>query len=123
MKEILHRQNSRQFRRQVSPATLLDVCTGNFQRALVEKSGMITNQIVAPNKSEVVAVQGSPCAPAPQELSTKNSLRCVSTVPGLSTDKIADRVSRQVTEQVPCSKASPRTEFHVIHRYDNKSGI
>jgi hypothetical protein len=41
MKEILRRQNSAAISRQVSPASLLDVSAGSFQRALVNESGLI----------------------------------------------------------------------------------
>jgi hypothetical protein len=45
MKGILRGQNPRPFLRQVSPASLLDVSTGNFQGALVDESGMIRKQM------------------------------------------------------------------------------
>jgi hypothetical protein len=50
------------FIHQVSPALLLDICAGNFQRALMDKSGMIRNQMGTNNRSEMVVMQGSPCA-------------------------------------------------------------
>jgi hypothetical protein len=45
MKEILRRQNSAAISCQVSPASLLDVSADNLQRALVEESGMIKNNM------------------------------------------------------------------------------
>jgi hypothetical protein len=37
---------------QVSPASLLDVSVGNNQRAVVDKSGMINNQMGMHSRSE-----------------------------------------------------------------------
>jgi hypothetical protein len=54
------------FCHQVSPASLLDVPASNCQRALVDESGMITNQVGKHDRSEMVVVQGSPCVPTPQ---------------------------------------------------------
>jgi hypothetical protein len=65
MKMILHRQNSVAISCQVFPAFLLDVSTGNLQTDLVDESEMIRNQIGTHNRSEMVAVQGSPCVPTP----------------------------------------------------------
>jgi hypothetical protein len=50
---------------QVCRASLPDVCTGNFQRGLVGESRLIRTQAETHNRSEIIAVQGSPCAPAP----------------------------------------------------------
>jgi hypothetical protein len=52
MKEILHRQNSVAISHQVSPALLLGTSTGNCQRALVDKSGTIRNQMQTYNRSD-----------------------------------------------------------------------
>jgi hypothetical protein len=43
-----------------------NVSDGNCQGALVDESGMIRNHMGKPNKSDKVAVQGSPCASTPQ---------------------------------------------------------
>jgi hypothetical protein len=63
MKEIFRRQNSAPRFHQVSPASLLYVCAGNCQRALLDISGMIRNHMGKHDRSEMVVVQGSPCAP------------------------------------------------------------
>jgi hypothetical protein len=65
IKEIVCGQNSGSFSCLISPAFLLDVCSGNCQRALVDKSGMIRNQIGTHSSSEMVTVQRLPCMPAP----------------------------------------------------------
>jgi hypothetical protein len=65
MKKTLHRQNSAIISSQVSPASLLGVSTGNSQRAVVDKSGIIRNQMETHSRSNMVSVQGSPWAPAP----------------------------------------------------------
>jgi hypothetical protein len=49
------------FSRQVSPASLLDFSAGNCQRAPVDESGIIRTQIWKHNRSEMVAVRGTPC--------------------------------------------------------------
>jgi hypothetical protein len=54
------------FPRQISPVLLADVSVNNCQRALVNESGTIDNQMGKHNKSEIVTVQGSPCAPISQ---------------------------------------------------------
>jgi hypothetical protein len=46
----------RSYFREVSSASLLDVSAGNFQRTLVDESGMIRNQMGTHNRSEIVAV-------------------------------------------------------------------
>jgi hypothetical protein len=51
----------------VSLALLLDVTVGNCWRALVGESGMIRNQMEMHTISEMVVVQGSPCARTPQQ--------------------------------------------------------
>jgi hypothetical protein len=56
----------RPFPRQVSSASLTDVSAGNCQTALADKLGMITIYMGEHNRSEMVAVQGSPRAPTPQ---------------------------------------------------------
>jgi hypothetical protein len=63
MQEIFRRQNLAAISRHISSASLLDVSASNCQRALVDKSGMIKHQIVTHNRSEIVAVYWSPCAP------------------------------------------------------------
>jgi hypothetical protein len=65
MKEILRTQNSAVIFRQVSPALLLDISARYFLRTLVDESGMIRNHIGMHNRSEMVTVNGSPCAPTP----------------------------------------------------------
>jgi hypothetical protein len=65
IEEILCRQISAAISRQVSSASLLDVSTGNCQRALVDVSRMTTNQMGTHNRTETIAVQGSPSAPTP----------------------------------------------------------
>jgi hypothetical protein len=50
MKEILRKQNLGTISRQVSPASLPDVFTGNCQRALVDESGMIKYQMGTRNR-------------------------------------------------------------------------
>jgi hypothetical protein len=50
---------------EVYPASLLDVSAGNFQRALVDDSETIKTLMATRNRSKMVAVQGSPYAPAP----------------------------------------------------------
>jgi hypothetical protein len=62
MKEILRRKNSTLLL-QVSPASLLDVSPINCERPLGDESGMIRNQTGTHKRSEMVAVQGSLCAP------------------------------------------------------------
>jgi hypothetical protein len=52
---------------QVSPASLLEVSAGNCQRALVDESGMTRIQMGKHNRTEMVTVQGLPCAPAPKQ--------------------------------------------------------
>jgi hypothetical protein len=41
---------------QVSPASLLDVSTGNCQKGLVDELGIIRNQMRVQNRSEMVEV-------------------------------------------------------------------
>jgi hypothetical protein len=53
MTEILRRQNSRPFLRQASPASLLNVSTGNFQR----RHKIITNQMGTHNISQMVKIK------------------------------------------------------------------
>jgi hypothetical protein len=57
------------FLRQVSPASLLDVSAGIWQRGLVDESETIITQT-----GEMVAVLESPCAPTPQGQSIKDIL-------------------------------------------------
>jgi hypothetical protein len=54
MKELLRRQNSEVTSCQVFPATLLDTSAGNCQRALVDESGMIINQMETHNNSKYI---------------------------------------------------------------------
>jgi hypothetical protein len=81
MKEILRRQNSVATPRQVSPASLQHVSAVNFQGALVDESGMIRNQIQTHDKSEIVAVQGSPLRPP--NINNSNSMADRDTMPSL----------------------------------------
>jgi hypothetical protein len=48
--------------RQVSAASLLDVSAGNCQTALVDESGMIRPHTETHNRSQMVAMHGTPCA-------------------------------------------------------------
>jgi hypothetical protein len=64
VKEILHTQNSVAISHQISPS-LLYVSSGNCQRVLVNKSGMIKNQGGMHNTSEMIMMKESPCAPTP----------------------------------------------------------
>jgi hypothetical protein len=52
MTEILCGQNSQPFFAKVLPASLLNVCAGICQRALVDESGMIRTQMGTHNRSE-----------------------------------------------------------------------
>jgi hypothetical protein len=65
MIEILRRQNSAAIPRQASTASLLDVSAGHCRTALVNESGTIRNEMGTHNRSEMVAVEGSRCAPTP----------------------------------------------------------
>jgi hypothetical protein len=65
MKEILRSQNSSAISRQVSSASLLNISGGNYQRALVDDSGMIITQMGKHNRSEIVAVQWTLCTIPP----------------------------------------------------------
>jgi hypothetical protein len=65
MIDTLRRQNSAAISRQVSPASLLGVSASNFQRALVDESATIGNQMGMHTRSEMVAVKGSPCVSSP----------------------------------------------------------
>jgi hypothetical protein len=51
---------------QVSPASLLDVSAGNCQTALMNESGTIITQMGTHNRSEMVAVHGTPCVITPR---------------------------------------------------------
>jgi hypothetical protein len=65
MKEILRVQNSTAISREVSFALLLDVCAGNYQRALVDESGKIRTQMGTHNcngRSARVALYHHPVA-------------------------------------------------------------
>jgi hypothetical protein len=66
MKEILRRAklNGHFFAKVL--LLLLDVSAGYCQRALVDESGMIRKQMGMHIRSEMVALQGLPCAPTPQ---------------------------------------------------------
>jgi hypothetical protein len=50
MKEIFRRQYLLVISRQVSPASLLDISAGHCQRALVDESGKIINQMWTHNR-------------------------------------------------------------------------
>jgi hypothetical protein len=52
MEEKLGRQHSTTISRQVSPASLLDVSAGNCQRALVDSSGLLINEMGTLKRSE-----------------------------------------------------------------------
>jgi len=65
MKEILRRQNSMVIYCQISPVSLLDVSADNCQTALVGESEIISGKMGTPYRSQMPAVQGSPCAPTP----------------------------------------------------------
>jgi hypothetical protein len=65
IKEIFRTKNSTSISLQVFPASLLGVSAGNCQKSLVDESGMIINLTGTYRRSEMVAVQGLPCAPAP----------------------------------------------------------
>jgi hypothetical protein len=67
MKDRLHRQNSAAVCCQLSSALLLDVSAGNCQRAVVDESKIIRNEIGTLKISEMVALQGLPCASTPQQ--------------------------------------------------------
>jgi hypothetical protein len=64
MKEILCRKNSQPF---LTKFLLLhyEMSTGYYQRALVDESGMIKNQMGMHNRSEMFAVPGTPCVILP----------------------------------------------------------
>jgi hypothetical protein len=47
----------------VSPTSLLDISADNCKGDVMDESGMIRNQMGIYYRSEMVAVQGSPCAP------------------------------------------------------------
>jgi hypothetical protein len=51
--------------RQVSPASLLGVSAGYYQRALVDESGRIRTQMGKHNRSVMVSVYGTLCAIPP----------------------------------------------------------
>jgi hypothetical protein len=51
--------------REVSPVSLLDVFSGYCQGALVDESGLLELRWGHNGRSEMVAVQGSPCASTP----------------------------------------------------------
>jgi hypothetical protein len=63
VEEVLRRQRSEAISRKVTFVSLLHISDGNFQRALVDKAGIITNKMGTHNISEVVSMQGSPCGP------------------------------------------------------------
>jgi hypothetical protein len=65
MKQILRRKNLTAISRHVSPDSVVDVSGGNFQRALICESGIIRTQVGSHNRSEMVVMLGSPCAPTP----------------------------------------------------------
>jgi hypothetical protein len=52
MKEILRRQNSSAISHHVLPASLIDVSFSNFQRAVVDESGIIRTKMGTHNGSE-----------------------------------------------------------------------
>jgi hypothetical protein len=67
MKEILRMQNSAAISSPTFyPASLLDVSAHNYHKSLLDEPGMIRNQMRTKNKSEMLAVQESPCASTPQ---------------------------------------------------------
>jgi hypothetical protein len=60
---------------QVSPDLLLGVSAGYCQRALVRESGMISTQTRKHNRTEMVAVYGTPCATPPRNSNIHNDMR------------------------------------------------
>jgi hypothetical protein len=70
MKEILRRQNSQLF---LAKFLLLYVSACYCQTALVDESGMIRNQMVTHNRSEVVAVLGTPCEMPPRKSKSESN--------------------------------------------------
>jgi hypothetical protein len=68
MKEILHRQKFIGYFFAISATSLLHVSAGNCQITQMDESGTIRNEMGIDNSSEMVAVQGSPCAPAPTKI-------------------------------------------------------
>jgi hypothetical protein len=52
---------------QVSPALLLGISAGYFQKAVVSESGMIRTQMGKLSRSVIVAVYGTPCAIPPSK--------------------------------------------------------
>jgi hypothetical protein len=50
---------------QVFPASLLGVSNVNCQGTMVDESGMIRTQMETLNRSEIVAVYGTPCVIPP----------------------------------------------------------
>jgi hypothetical protein len=66
-KKVVHRQNSAATSRQVCPVSLLDVSAGICQTAVVDETLMIRSLVRTYNRSEMVAVQGSPCALTPHQ--------------------------------------------------------
>jgi hypothetical protein len=56
MKDILHRQNAVSVSHHVSPASLLDVSAGHYQRGLVNESGMIRIWMGMHSRSEIVVL-------------------------------------------------------------------
>jgi hypothetical protein len=64
---VFRTQNSAAIYRQVYPALLLYVSAGNCQTGPVDESGMIRNKMGTHNRSEMVAMQGSPYARTPHK--------------------------------------------------------
>jgi hypothetical protein len=72
--------------RKVSLASLADISAGYCQIALVDGSGIIRTQMGTHNRSEVVAVLGTPCAIPPvtvtvmQHLVEKDCYACLTLI-------------------------------------------
>jgi hypothetical protein len=77
MKEILRKQNSQPFLRQVSPASLPNISAGYCQRAVVDELGKSRTQMGTHNRSVMVAVLGAPYAIPPRNSNSRSSSSAV----------------------------------------------
>jgi hypothetical protein len=59
--------------RQISPASLLSMPAGNFQRAVVHESGMFRTHMGMHNRQEMVEVHGTSCAIPPRNFNSNIS--------------------------------------------------
>jgi hypothetical protein len=73
MKDRLHRQNSAAVCCQLSSVLLLDVSAGNCQRAVVDESKIIRNEIGTLNRSEMLRCKGC-LVPQPHSSNSDSSL-------------------------------------------------